>query len=105
VRWLVDRRNSKLAHNQHMSEEEKQAAGDRSSGVLLSSGYIAGGALAGIVIAFTSGVMENFDRTLNEWATKSNPFFEGASSDALSLLPYALIVIALYWIGREKKAS
>lgn len=105
VRWLVDRRNSKLEHNKHMSEEEKQAAGDRSAGVLLSSGYIAGGALAGIVIAFTSGVLENFDRVLNDWATKSNPFFEGANSDALSLLPYAVIVFALYWIGREKKPA
>jgi uncharacterized oligopeptide transporter (OPT) family protein len=105
VRWLVDRRNSKLAHNQHMSEEEKQAAGDRSSGVLLSSGYIAGGALAGIVIAFTAGVMTGFDKAIGDWATKSNPFFEGPNSDLLSMLPYALLIILLYWIAREKKAA
>ncbi|UUZ54689.1 OPT/YSL family transporter [Massilia sp. H-1] len=46
IRWLVDRRNNKLSHNVVMTEEEQQQAGDRSSGVLLASGYIAGGALA-----------------------------------------------------------
>jgi len=102
VRWLVDRRNNKLAHNAHLTEEEKQAAGDSSSGVLLASGYIAGGALAGIVIAFTAGILTNFDQAIGAWAEKNNPFFEGMSSDALSLLPYALIVGFLYWIGREK---
>jgi putative OPT family oligopeptide transporter len=104
VRWLVDRRNGKLAHNAHQTEEEKQLAGDRSPGVLLASGYIAGGALAGIIIAFTAGILTNFDQAIGEWAEKNNPFFEGASSDALSLLPYAVIVLLLYWVGREKKA-
>jgi uncharacterized oligopeptide transporter (OPT) family protein len=103
VRWLVDRRNGKLAHNAHQTEEEKQLAGDRSPGVLLASGYIAGGALAGIIIAFTAGILTNFDQAIGAWAEKNNPFFEGVSSDALSLLPYAVIVLLLYWVGREKK--
>ncbi|HXA46060.1 MAG TPA: OPT/YSL family transporter, partial [Burkholderiaceae bacterium] len=105
VRWLVDRRNSKLAHNAHQTEEEKQSAGDRSSGVLLASGYIAGGALAGIIIAFTAGILTDFDQAIGAWAEKNNPFFEGMWSDALSLLPYAVIVGLLYWVGREKKAA
>jgi putative OPT family oligopeptide transporter len=102
VRWLVDRRNNKLSQYANLSEDEKQAAGDRSSGVLLSSGYIAGGALAGIIIAFTAGILTNFDQTLEQWAQKNNPFYEGAMSDALSLLPYAVIVGLLLWVGREK---
>lgn len=105
VRWLVDRRNGKLEHNSHQTEEEKQSAGDRSPGVLLASGYIAGGALAGIIIAFTAGILTNFDQTIGAWAEKNNPFFEGMGSDALSLLPYAVIVLLLYWVGREKKAA
>jgi hypothetical protein len=105
IRWLVDRRNNKLEHNKNLSEDEKQAAGDRSSGVLLSSGYIAGGALAGIVIAFTAGILTDFDKKIGDWATANNPFFEGANSDALSLIPYVLIAIALYWVGREKKTT
>jgi len=105
VRWLVDRRNNKLVHNKNLSEEEKQVAGDSSAGVLLSSGYIAGGALAGIVIAITAGVLTNFDHMLNTWAEASNPFFEGPQSDLLSMLPYAALIILLYWMGRERAAK
>lgn len=103
IRWLVDRRNNKLEHNKNLTEEEQQAAGDSGSGTLLASGYIAGGALGGIVIAFTAGILTDFDKKLGDWASAHNPFFAGANADALSLLPYALIVIALYWIAREKK--
>ncbi|HEX8956472.1 MAG TPA: hypothetical protein VF798_09365, partial [Burkholderiaceae bacterium] len=71
----------------------------------LSSGYIAGGALAGIIIAFTAGIMTGFDQSLEAWAQKNNPFYEGAMSDALSMLPYAVIVGLLYWVGREKEAK
>lgn len=103
VRWLVDRRSNKMAQYQHISDDEKQAISDRSPGVLLASGYIAGGALAGILIAITSGIMTNFDQYLTDWATKNNPFFEGANADLLTMLPYAVIVLLLYWVGREKK--
>jgi putative OPT family oligopeptide transporter len=102
IRWLVDRRNNKLEQNKNLSEEQQQAAGDSGSGTLLASGYIAGGALGGIVIAFTAGILTDFDKKLGDWATAHNPFFEGASANALSMLPYALIAIALYWIAREK---
>jgi putative OPT family oligopeptide transporter len=105
VRWLVDRRNNKLEHNKNLSEEEQQAAGDSGSGTLLASGYIAGGALGGIVIAFTAGILTDFDKKLGDWATANNPFFEGVNADGLSMLPYALIVLGLYWMGREKKPA
>jgi hypothetical protein len=103
VRWLVDRRNHKLEHNKHLTSEEAQAAGDRSPGVLLASGYIAGGALAGIIIAFTAGILTDFDQNLTTWAEKFNPFYEGAHSDLLSMLPYAVIIALLYWVGLERK--
>ncbi|MFZ6817967.1 OPT family oligopeptide transporter [Undibacterium sp. Ji22W] len=102
IRWLVDLRNSKLEKNKHLSEDEQQAAGDRSEGVLLSSGYIAGGALAGIVIAFSAGIMTDFDKKIGDWALANNPFFEGMKADALSLIPFGLIAIMLYLVGREK---
>ena len=102
VRWLVDRRRNKQAEYLNASEDERTAAGDRSPGVLLSSGYIAGGALAGIIIAFTAGVLTDFDKAITDWSTKSNPFFEGPNSDLLSMLPYAFLIVLLYWFGREK---
>lgn len=102
IRWLVDRRNSKLDQYKNLNEEEMQAAGDRSSGVLLSSGYIAGGALAGIVIAFTAGILTGFDKAIGDWATAHNPFFEGANANILSMIPYLVIIGILYWVAREK---
>ncbi len=102
IRWLVDFRNNRLKKNQQLSEEEKQAAGDRSEGVLLSSGYIAGGALAGIVIAFCAGIMTDFDKKISDWAQANNPFFEGLHANALSLIPFILIAFILYKVGREK---
>ncbi len=101
VRWLVDRRRNKQPEYVNASEDERTAAGDRSPGVLLSSGYIAGGALAGIIIAFTAGVLTNFDKAITDWSTKSNPFFEGPNADLLSMLPYAFLIVLLYWFGRE----
>jgi putative OPT family oligopeptide transporter len=102
IRWAVDRRNNKLPQYEKLSEHECQAAGDRSPGTLLASGYIAGGALAGIVIAITAGVMTGFDNTMNKWAEAANPFFAGPNADALSIIPYAGIMALLFWVGREK---
>jgi uncharacterized oligopeptide transporter (OPT) family protein len=105
IRWMVDRRNNRLPQYQGLNDEELQAAGDRSSGTLLASGYIAGGALAGIIIAITAGVMTNFDDAMAKWAEAANPFFAGASADLLSILPYAAICVLLYVVGREKAAT
>lgn len=102
VRWLADRRNNKLPQNVGLNEEERQAANDRSSGVLLASGYIAGGALAGIIIAITAGVLTDFDAAAARWAETYNPFFAGDSANVLSMLPYAVIVALLFWVAREK---
>ncbi|QJE02609.1 oligopeptide transporter, OPT family [Massilia forsythiae] len=102
IRWLADRRNGTLPQYAGLNEEELQAAGDRSSGTLLASGYIAGGALAGIIIAITAGVLTDFDTRMSKWAESMNPFFAGANADLLSLLPYAAICVLLYWVAREK---
>ncbi|HWJ96057.1 MAG TPA: OPT/YSL family transporter, partial [Telluria sp.] len=102
IRWMVDRRNNTLPQYQKLGEQELQAAGDRSSGTLLASGYIAGGALAGIIIAITAGVLTDFDNNMLKWAEANNPFFAGASADLLSLIPYAVLIVLLFWIGREK---
>jgi len=102
IRWFVDRHNNKLEQNLHLNEEERQAAGDSSSGVLLSSGYIAGGALAGIVIAFTAGFLTDFDKAIGDWASAHNPFYEGAYADYLSMLPYLGLMLLLYFVAKEK---
>lgn len=105
IRWLADRRNSQLPQNAGLTPEQQQSAGDRSAGVLLASGYIAGGALAGIIIAITAGILTNFDQAMTHWAETGNPFYAGLSADALSMLPYAVIVVLLYRVAREKSAA
>ena len=102
VRWLVDRwLRRKKFRGRDLSEEELVAEGDRSPGVLLASGYIAGGALAGIVIAFTTGALTSFDKRMQDWATAHNPFFNGPSADLLALIPFTLLCILLYLVGRD----
>jgi uncharacterized oligopeptide transporter (OPT) family protein len=101
VRWLVDRaRRKELAHKR-LTEEQLLAEGDKSPGVLMASGYIAGGAIAGIIIAFLAGVLTDFDNGLAKWA-EGNPFFAGDASDLLALLPFALLTVLLFMVGREK---
>ncbi len=53
VRWLVDRLRS------------GGAEGDSSPGVLLSSGYIAGGSLAGVMVAFLAFLGDDFQRRIS----------------------------------------
>jgi putative OPT family oligopeptide transporter len=104
VRRLVDRRNDRLPEAANLTAEERAAANDSRSGVLLASGYIAGGALAGILIAFSAGVLSDIDTAIGHWAEANNPFYAGASADALSLLPYAALVLVLYLVGRERRS-
>jgi hypothetical protein len=47
--------------------------------------------------------LTDFDQYLTAWAEKFNPFYEGAHSDLLSMLPYAVIIALLYWVGLERK--
>ena len=102
VRWLVDRHGRKQAARAHMTEAQHVEESDKSPGVLLASGYIAGGAIAGIIIAFLAGVLDRFDAALGAWSTAHNPFFEGPNSDLLSLIPFLAICVFLYYVGREK---
>jgi hypothetical protein len=83
-----------------LDEVELAADSDRSPGVLLASGYIAGGALAGIIIAFMAGSLGNIDAALTNWATARNPFFAGPYSDWLALLPFAALCGYLFLVAR-----
>jgi uncharacterized oligopeptide transporter (OPT) family protein len=102
VRYLVDIWVRKRVQHQNLTEAELVAETDRSPGVLMASGYIAGGAIAGILIAFMAGVMSDADKSMTDWANASNPFFRGPWSDTLSMLPFLGLVILLYLAGREK---
>ena len=103
IRWLVDKYVRKKFKGQNLTEEQLNAEGDKSPGVLMASGYIAGAALAGIIIAFLQGLpdLAEFNRHVEEWAGAHNPLFNSASADLLSLIPFVIMCVLLYLAGRE----
>ena len=105
VRWGVDAYLRKKLASQNLSEDEFNAQADQSPGVLMASGYIAGGAIAGIIIAFLAGVITETDDKIVRWAKSSNAFFSGDYSDLLSLIPFVILIVLLYLTGREKILS
>jgi putative OPT family oligopeptide transporter len=103
VRWAVDKYLRKKPEHQKLTEEQMAAETDKSPGVLLASGYIAGGTLAGVVYAFlnlSEGVVNKL-KGWEEWSTAHNRFFEGPNSDYLGLIPFLILTILLYLVGRE----
>jgi putative OPT family oligopeptide transporter len=103
VRWLVDRRRRPGLAARGLSEGQIAAEADRSPGVLMASGYIAGGAIAGILIAFMAGLLEPVDRVITGWSTAHNPLFAGPHADLLALVPFALLTLFLFLSGSERK--
>jgi putative OPT family oligopeptide transporter len=105
IRWLVDKYlRNKLKHKK-LTEDQLVAETDKSPGVLMASGYIAGGALAAIVIAILQGVpkqgLANFNKAIEDWSTLKNPLFGGGNADMLSVIPFLVIMLLLYLVGRE----
>jgi putative OPT family oligopeptide transporter len=103
VRLGVDKYLKRKFAKQQMSEEQFVAETDKSSGVLLASGYIAGGALAGVAYAFLN-LSERITARLNgfeDWSKANNAFFQGPNAGLLALIPFAILTVVLYLVGRE----
>ena len=107
IRLLVDRYLRVKFRQKNLSEMELTAEGDKSPGVLLASGYIAGGAITGIVIAAKELLPEwvpaiaKIDRRIQDWQMAHNPFLNGSYSDLLALIPFAVLCVLLYLVGRD----
>ncbi len=101
IRWLVDKYLRVKFKGREMTEEEFVAETDKSPGVLMASGYIAGGALAAVFIAFFAGLWKERSDLIEHWSREHNPFFGGPWADTLSLLPFLVLMVLLYLVGRE----
>ena len=103
IRWLVDRYLRIKFRHKNLSDTELIAEGDKSPGVLLASGYIAGGAITGIVIAAKEllAPLAAMGHRIEAWQTAHNPFFNGPSSDLLALVPFIVLCVLLYLVGRD----
>lgn len=100
VRYLVDIYLRRKLSRQNLDEDEIAAETDKSNGVLMASGYIAGGAIAGILIALfaVQPSLKGIQDAAEHWAKETNPFF---SSDILGFLPFLVMAGVLYVVGRE----
>lgn len=107
VRWAVDLYLRKKFAKQHLTHEQIDAETDKSNGVLMASGYIAGGAIAGIMVALFSldygflNYLKEIKDNWAEWAEKGNPFFAGPNADWLGMIPFWILALVLYYVGRE----
>ena len=139
VRWAVDIYLKRKLARRNLSEEQIIAETDKSNGVLMASGYIAGAAVAGILFAifaflpilaslqknfgvWASGTLvesadawvakgrplgANYDWFLNSsegvksFLAKGNAFFDGPHADWLAMIPFWILTLILYYVGRE----
>lgn len=103
IRWAVDLYLKRKLAGQNLSPEQILAETDKSNGVLLASGYIAGGAIAGILIALFAlvPILKETQDAFAQWAEQKNPFFSGENADWLALVPFLLLALFLYYVGRE----
>jgi uncharacterized oligopeptide transporter (OPT) family protein len=105
LRWIVDGWRARELKDHNLDEAELAADADRSPGVLAASGYIGGGAIAGILIAINTELLANIDKKFTDWAVLHNPFWDAPNhphSDLLSLIPFILLCGFLYLVAREK---
>lgn len=86
VAWFVSTR----------SKEEKINSARKERGTLIASGFIAGGALMGVVSALIRFAGFNF--TVKEW-------MESAPAEYLALIMYAAIIAYLAWDSMRAKAD
>jgi len=101
IRGLVDNYTRRKHAGANFTEDQLVAEGDKSNGVLLSSGYIAGGTLAGVIFAFLNIPLKDKLDAVEKWATAHNPFFDGPHADLLALFPFAILCALLYLVGRD----
>jgi uncharacterized oligopeptide transporter (OPT) family protein len=95
LRWLSDR-----ARGVSASEAETET----SSGVLLASGYIAGGTLIGLVIAFFAVLPDAFNAAINLGAY-FGPAYNAPESPypkLVALIAFAVLAVVLLRVGSQK---
>jgi hypothetical protein len=105
IRKFVDRKKKHELRHSDLDDAQLAAESDKSPGVLASSGFIAGGAIAGILIAVGATSLKNPLAAIEAWAGDHNPFYAGPWSDLLALVPFAVLVGFLYLVAREKLLS
>jgi OPT family oligopeptide transporter len=91
IRWIIEWRTKDAA-----------ADSDSSPGVLLSSGYIAGGAIAGVLAAFYEGILTKDQKSLfsiqGYFGSELQESWNSWSNE-IPLLPFGILVLILLMVG------
>jgi len=45
--------------------------------------------------------LANFNKAIEDWSTDHNPLFGNANGDLLSVIPFLILMLLLYLVGRE----
>jgi len=93
LRWLADRWRGVSA-----SEAETET----SPGVLLSSGYIAGGTLCGLLIGFFAMLPKGFNQALDLGQDLGTDYLESPAAKWVALATFAVLELILFWVGARK---
>jgi len=93
LRWGTDRWRGVSA-----SEAETET----SPGVLLSSGYIAGGTLCGLIIGFFAMLPKAFRDFLDAGAHFGEGYSESVAAKLLSLVMFVGLGAVLFWVGTQR---
>ncbi len=93
LRWLTDRLRGRSA-----SDTETET----SPGVLLASGYIAGGTLCGLIIAFFAFLPDAFNKTIDIGAQFGKEYADSDPAKLVALATFALLVAVLLYVGSRK---
>ncbi|HVK12086.1 MAG TPA: OPT/YSL family transporter, partial [Gemmataceae bacterium] len=94
VRWLADKLTRRT-----------EAEGDKSPGVLLSSGYIAGASIAVMIVAFfnfSDTIPAMLDLSKNEGVPAAFRTALGEHGDAITLAAFGLLALILLVVGARK---
>lgn len=100
----------RLAADRLRGKPKSDAESETSPGVLLASGYIAGGTLCGLIVAFFVFLGDSFNESINlglhlfgdgkEWDPDKH-----AGAEIASLVMYGLLGAILLWVGSRKERS
>jgi uncharacterized oligopeptide transporter (OPT) family protein len=93
IRWLTDRWRGVSA---------TEAETETSPGVLLSSGYIAGGTLCGLIIAFFAFLPDAFNEALNVGKQLGDSYAASPQAKLVALAAFATLVVILFAVAGRK---
>ncbi|NBX76961.1 MAG: oligopeptide transporter, OPT family [Proteobacteria bacterium] len=94
VRWLIEKIQAR--RNLKLTEEEKESG----PGILFSSGLIAGGSIAGILLAFLN-LKDNVMKDLN----LGSKFVVSRESDLLPMIVFGALCFILFMTGLSRKKA